>query len=69
MRLAWKSLVPMCLALVALQGLILFLGWSQWVALPGNIVILVLGAVVGAAGGTPVTGRQLSLLRRDAESA
>lgn len=66
MRLAWKSFVPITMALVALQGVIVYTGWSQWLALVGNVVIVVVAAVVGAASGTPVTGRQQSLIERDA---
>jgi NADH-quinone oxidoreductase subunit H len=65
MRLAWTSLVPMTMAMVALQGVIVFTGWSQWLALPGNVAIVVAAAAVGAASGTPVTGRQQSLMRKE----
>lgn len=65
MRLAWTALVPMSMALVAVQGIILYAGWSQWIALPANLAILVFGAFFGAASGRPITGRQTSLqLRR-----
>jgi len=66
MRLAWKSLVPMTMALVVLQGVIVYTDCSQWLALPGNVVIVVAAAVVGARSGTPVTGRQQSLMRKEA---
>ncbi len=66
MRFAWKSLVPMCLALVVLQVAILYLGWSQWWALPGNVLIVIVGAFVGANSGSPITGRQQSLMRKEA---
>lgn len=65
MRLAWTSLVPMTMAMVALQGVIVFTGWSQWLALPGNVAIVAAAAAVGAASGTPVTGRQRSLMRKE----
>ncbi|MFH1419363.1 MAG: NADH-quinone oxidoreductase subunit NuoH, partial [Planctomycetota bacterium] len=64
MRLAWKSLVPMGLAIVAAQAIIMFAGWSQWVSLFASVLIVVLAAVIGAAGGTPVTGRQQSLMKQ-----
>jgi NADH-quinone oxidoreductase subunit H len=64
MRLAWKGLVPMTMGIVAVQGIILYAGWSQWVSLPANGLILVVAAFVGAAGGKQVTGRQLSLRSR-----
>lgn len=64
MRLAWKALVPMTMAMVAVQGVILYAGWSQWVSLPANGLILVVGAFVGAASGRQITGRQLSLQQR-----
>ena len=63
MRLAWKALVPMTMAMVAVQGVILYTGWSQWVSLPANGLILVVGAIVGAASGKQITGRQHSLQR------
>lgn len=68
MRFAWKSLVPMCLALVVLQIAILYLNWSQWLALPGNVLIVVIAAVVGAKNATPITGRQQSLMRKEARA-
>src|SRR5205085_11121291 len=61
MRLAWKGLVPMTMALVALQGVILYAGWPQWWTLPGNVVVLLIAGFIGAASGRPVTGRQRSL--------
>jgi NADH-quinone oxidoreductase subunit H len=64
MRLAWKGLVPMTMGIVAVQGLILYNGWPQWIALPANVLILLLGAFVGAASGKQITGRQLSLQTR-----
>lgn len=66
MRLAWKSLVPITMALVALQVVIIYAGWSRWMALAGNIVVLVIAGVVSLAGKAPITGRQQSLMRREA---
>ncbi|HKQ47618.1 MAG TPA: NADH-quinone oxidoreductase subunit NuoH [Phycisphaerae bacterium] len=64
MRLAWKGLVPMTMGIVAVQGIILYAGWPQWFALPANVMILFIGAFVGAASGKQITGRQLSLPAR-----
>jgi NADH-quinone oxidoreductase subunit H len=61
MRLAWKSLVPMSMALVAVQGAIIFYGWSQWYALVGNVAVLLAGGMFSALGGRAITGRQQSL--------
>lgn len=66
MRLAWKCLVPMTMGLAALQGVILYAGWPQWWALPGNVMILLAAAFLGAASGRPVTGRQQSLQHAEA---
>jgi NADH-quinone oxidoreductase subunit H len=61
MRLAWKSLVPMGLGLVAVQAVVIYAGCSQWWSLAGNIAVLVAAAVAGAVRHAPVTGRQASL--------
>jgi NADH-quinone oxidoreductase subunit H len=61
MRLAWKSLVPMGLGLVALQALIIYWGCSQWWSLAGNVLILVVAAMIGAVRHEPITGRQQSM--------
>ena len=61
MRLAWKSLVPMGLALVAIQAMTIYLGCSQWWSLAGNVMVLFAAALAGAIRHTPVTGRQASL--------
>jgi len=66
MRLAWKSLVPITMALVALQVVIIYTGWSRWVALAGNLAVLLIAGAVSLASGSPVTGRQQSLMRREA---
>jgi NADH-quinone oxidoreductase subunit H len=63
MRLAWKSLVPLTMALVAVQVVIVYLGCSPWWALFANAVLLIIGGVAGLASGKPITGRQHSLLR------
>jgi NADH-quinone oxidoreductase subunit H len=66
MRLAWKSLVPITLALAAGQAIIVYTGISRWWALPANIVVVGAAAMIGAAARAPVTGRQQSLMRGDA---
>ncbi len=63
MRLAWKSLVPMGLGLVCVQGLITYLDCKQGWSLAGNAAVLLIGAVVGAWRKTPITGREQSLMR------
>jgi NADH-quinone oxidoreductase subunit H len=61
MRLAWMSLVPMGLGLVAVQAIIIYLGCSQWWSLAGNVVVLAVAAAAGAIRHAPVTGRQRSM--------
>lgn len=63
MRLAWKSLVPMGLGVVCVQGLITYLDCNQAWSLAGNAAVLLIGAVVGAWRKTPITGREQSLMR------
>jgi len=65
MRLAWKSLVPMGLALLLLQVWILYRDLPQWYSTVGNVLILLATAIFGAAAGRPITGRQTSLTRRE----
>jgi len=64
MRLAWKSLVPIGIALIALQVWIVYRDLPQWYSLPGNAIILFGAAIIGAVGGSPVTGRQRTLVER-----
>ncbi|MBN2559865.1 MAG: NADH-quinone oxidoreductase subunit NuoH [Phycisphaerae bacterium] len=70
MRLAWKSLVPITMALVVLQCVIVYIDlprfWAWVVALAGNVIIVVIAAWASAKSGVPVTGRQQSLMRREA---
>jgi len=63
MRLAWKSLVPMGLGLVCVQGLVIYFGCSQWWSLAGNAAVLLIAALVGAWRKAPITGRQESLMQ------
>lgn len=65
MSLAWKSLVPMGMLIVLLQILILYKGWPQWYATIGNVVVLLLGGLFSIGVSKPITGRQLSLLRKE----
>lgn len=65
MRIAWKGLVPIGMALVALQILILWLEVRQplpW-ALGGNVLIWIVAALLMSASKAPITGRQESLQR------
>jgi NADH-quinone oxidoreductase subunit H len=61
MRLAWKSLVPMTMIIVAVQGVIVYNDWPQWLALPANAAVLIGGALLSAMGGKSITGRQQSM--------
>ena len=61
MRVAWKGLVPISMALVALQGVIVYLRVSQWWATAGNLAIMVGALIVASAARKPITGRQQSL--------
>lgn len=63
MRLAWKSLVPLTMALVVVQVLIIYFDASAWWALPANVGLLVFGGFVGRFSGRVITGRQHSLRR------
>lgn len=63
MRLAWKSLVPMTMALVVVQVLIIYFDASAWWALAANAGLMVFGAFVGMFSGSVITGRQHSLRR------
>ncbi len=63
MRLAWKSLVPITMGLVAVQAVVIYAGWPQWWTLIANAGGLLLAGVLGAAGKQGVTGRQQSLGR------
>jgi NADH-quinone oxidoreductase subunit H len=65
MRLAWKSLIPIGIALVLLQAWILYRDLPQWYSTVGNVMILAVTALVGAMVDRPITGRQKSLVRRE----
>ncbi len=62
MRLAWKSFVPMAMAILAVQVLIVYFAWPQWISAPANILILFIVGVVGLLRSAPITGRQQSLI-------
>ena len=65
MRLAWKAMVPMGIALVLLQVWIVYRELPQWYSLVGNGAVVAIVAMIGAVVQAPVTGRQRSLMRRD----
>ncbi|MCH8147318.1 MAG: NADH-quinone oxidoreductase subunit NuoH [Planctomycetes bacterium] len=62
MRIAWKALIPMTLALFVLAIGLLYFGLhrSGW-ALVGNMAILVVSMMFAAFSQTPVTGRASNL--------
>ena len=68
MRLAWKSLVPITMTLVAFQAIIVYTGISQWWSLPVNVIVVIGAAVIGAIGKAPITGRQQSLMSSEART-
>ena len=61
MRLAWKGIVPMSMALVAVQGVITYTGAKLWWAPLGNVAIVLVVGIIAAARRAPTTGRQASL--------
>lgn len=63
MRLAWKGLIPMTLALFVLAMVLLYFGQQQQpvLALAGNAAILAVAAVCASRSTTPITGRQANL--------
>ncbi len=68
MRLAWKSLVPIGGALVIMQTWILYKGLPQWYSVIGNVLILILAALLGALSGAPITGRQRTMATARSEA-
>jgi len=69
MRLAWKSLIPLTLALFVLAAALLYFGLERSIwALVGNIVLLVLILVVAGTSRSEVTGRASSLAAIDSEA-
>lgn len=66
MRLAWKGLVPIGIALVTLQVLIIHFQWPLWYATVGNGAIVLVALCVSQLSPSPITGRQQSLRLREA---
>jgi NADH-quinone oxidoreductase subunit H len=63
MRLAWKGLIPITLALFTLAAVLLFTGRQRsplW-ALGGNLAILVVALLTASSSRWRVTGRQVNL--------
>jgi NADH-quinone oxidoreductase subunit H len=69
MRLAWKSLVPMSMIIVAVQGVLIYKDLPQWYSLPVDAVIMVAGALLSVMGTKSITGRQRSMGRLPARQA
>lgn len=70
MRLAWKGLVPLGVALVAVQGVWLFYGRPvTWFAPVVELGLLLVAGVVSALSGQVITGRQASLRDLDMRGA
>jgi NADH-quinone oxidoreductase subunit H len=62
MRLAWKGLVPVGMAVVVVQGVMLYAGRPvSWFTPLIEIGLLALAALIGVASGAPITGRQTSM--------
>jgi NADH-quinone oxidoreductase subunit H len=61
MRLAWKSLVPMTMIMVAMQAMVIYYQWPQWFTLVGNLAILFVGGAISVGSGKAITGRQQSM--------
>lgn len=67
MRLSWKALVPIGMAIVIFEGVLLYLGRPvSWFSTLAEIGILLVAAVISLLSGKPITGRQLSLVEDDA---
>lgn len=62
MDLAWLTLVPMGLLLLAWTAVLVLIGWhNTWLAPVGEIGIFLLLMAVGAVRAQPITGRQRDL--------
>ena len=63
MRLTWKSLVPIGMALVIATGVLVAFGWQRnlFVSIGVNVVLLVVGLWLASRSRQPITGRQISL--------
>ncbi len=65
MGLAWKSLIPMGMAMILLQVWIVYRDLPQWYSTVGNVLILAAAALLGAMTGRPITGRQRGMVLRE----
>jgi len=62
MRLAWKGLIPISLALFVLSATLLYFGVQRSIwALVGNVVIVAVALAIAGASRTDVTGRTANL--------
>ncbi len=63
MRLTWKSLVPIGMALVIVTGVLVALGWQRnfFASIGVNVVLLAVGLWLASRSRQPITGRQISL--------
>jgi NADH-quinone oxidoreductase subunit H len=63
MRLTWKSLVPVGMALVIVTGVLVALGWQRnfFASIGANVVLLAIGLWLASRSRQPITGRQISL--------
>ena len=63
MRLAWRAMVPIGMALVVATGVLVALGWERelWASLPMNLVILGIVLLMASRSKQKVTGRQANL--------
>lgn len=67
MRLAWKGLVPIGMAIVVIQGTLLYVGRPvHWITPAAEVAVLLVLAVIAMLRPAPITGRQTSLQRADA---
>ncbi len=71
MRMAWKGLIPITLALFVLSTLLVYTGHHRsplW-ALSGNAFILLVALVAAGTSRKPITGRQANLARLDRDTS
>ncbi|MCC7146373.1 MAG: NADH-quinone oxidoreductase subunit H [Phycisphaeraceae bacterium] len=47
MRLAWRSLIPVTLAMLLMTGLVVAMNWPKWALLAGNVAIFAALLVIG----------------------
>jgi len=66
MRLSWKALAPIGMAIVVVQGVLLYAGRPvSWLSPVAEIAIVVIAALISLLVGRPITGRQFSLVEAD----